>query len=686
VSYRELKDLPNGLVKASEPSNSGEVKDINFGGLTAPNMDTPVADTDGANKAYVDDATDGMVVADYRLKDGQVLIGKGDNKCMSADMISVDEYTSSIMSVAQSSTTPSNILITAQHTVGVVNGNSVVLSDMTESSYDGIYEVQNRTSISFEVTADFVGTATGTWSSVTGAITATTYNGVVLASDGQRYEYLNNSGIYEVVNFGGNVAADMATPVEDTDGANKAYVDTATEGTVVTNDTLTENYMILGASNNAIKVSTTANIDGSTLNAPTINADAYTLPSGDTTRTIGVASDMAGHLATDLEYSRFEAQISYAADDMLIQPYTLDKIFVIIFDDVNLRHDIQIYNLTTPADVSTAVLDSTIPNNEFVTEGMDISSDGMILFLCVDVLLSGESAPQAETSIRAYNLASPWTIAEITGSPDATLILSGEPTNFIFPSACKFSPDGLHLFALEKTTGVLAHFTTPDAFNLNTCVFLESYDFGTPYPADNYPNVSFRDDGRSLYLTSPSYLYEFKLLTPWMLSSITGSPVGRVIVGSLIPMAAVVPNLGLYLYILEVNASGAESAFIQRILPVYSPNIATEVLLRKRVEFSTSTHTGLLGVASIYAYRPSYASSRSLYIYDNVIERGSSDQVFMFTVVDETGMVSAANTLTVTSSVAIIAPSSFTVLRNAHGALTFYTDGTSLYAYCPIDV
>ncbi|MDX1372738.1 MAG: hypothetical protein R3321_09730, partial [Nitrososphaeraceae archaeon] len=52
MAEKKLNELPNGIVKSATATGSGEVTDINFGGLVAPNMADPVADTDGANKQW----------------------------------------------------------------------------------------------------------------------------------------------------------------------------------------------------------------------------------------------------------------------------------------------------------------------------------------------------------------------------------------------------------------------------------------------------------------------------------------------------------------------------------------------------------------------------------------------------------------------------------------------------------
>lgn len=54
MSTRMLNQLPNGIVKSSTAAQSGEVSDINFGGLTAAGMGNPVLSTDGVNKSYGD--------------------------------------------------------------------------------------------------------------------------------------------------------------------------------------------------------------------------------------------------------------------------------------------------------------------------------------------------------------------------------------------------------------------------------------------------------------------------------------------------------------------------------------------------------------------------------------------------------------------------------------------------------
>ena len=55
MSFRQLNELPDGIVKSSTPSSlSGRVLDINFGGETATGMGDPQNPTDGVNLQYAD--------------------------------------------------------------------------------------------------------------------------------------------------------------------------------------------------------------------------------------------------------------------------------------------------------------------------------------------------------------------------------------------------------------------------------------------------------------------------------------------------------------------------------------------------------------------------------------------------------------------------------------------------------
>jgi hypothetical protein len=134
VPYIKLMDLPNGLLKSADPSDSGEVIDINFGGLTAPNMATPVVDTDGANKVYVDDGDENSVKAPNNLVQHHLISGlDGALEVYSTD-VTVTPATNNV-SAASFNSVP---LSASQGNAYYLDGSGNYVTNLIADSYSGV--------------------------------------------------------------------------------------------------------------------------------------------------------------------------------------------------------------------------------------------------------------------------------------------------------------------------------------------------------------------------------------------------------------------------------------------------------------------------------------------------------------------------------------------------------------------
>ncbi len=176
------------------------------------------------------------------------------------------------------------------------------------------------------------------------------------------------------------------------------------------------------------------------------------------------------------------------------------------------------YTLSTPADVSTASLTTSISTpSQFSTTPDDIfmSSDGNKLLLTWNANLNGFGAIGLST---AYNLSSAqnvqgWLDVYETGSDDNT-------------NSNKFyiRPDGLKLYVIEYNDADqdIHEYTLTTPWEIGTATFDQAHDLG-----DNYYGIEFKPDGTKMYLTNydasytTSSIHEYTLSSPWNIGTKT---------------------------------------------------------------------------------------------------------------------------------------------------------------------
>ena len=99
MATRKLNELPNGIVKSATPVASGEVIDINMGGIAGGNAGTPVDPTDIVNKSYSDTKISGAGT----VVDGNLAIWDGTSGTALKDdpEITASEVVTSAATLAQ---------------------------------------------------------------------------------------------------------------------------------------------------------------------------------------------------------------------------------------------------------------------------------------------------------------------------------------------------------------------------------------------------------------------------------------------------------------------------------------------------------------------------------------------------------------------------------------------------------
>ena len=176
------------------------------------------------------------------------------------------------------------------------------------------------------------------------------------------------------------------------------------------------------------------------------------------------------------------------------------------------------YTLSTPADVSTASLTTSISTpSQFSNTPDDIfmSSDGNKLLLTWNTSLNGFGAIGLST---AYNLSS---TQNVQGWLDTYEIGSDDNTN---DHKFYIRPDGLKLYIVEYNDADqdIHEYTLTTPWEISTATYDQAYDLG-----DNYIGIEFKPDGTKMYLTNydasytTSSIHEYTLSSPWNIGTKT---------------------------------------------------------------------------------------------------------------------------------------------------------------------
>jgi sugar lactone lactonase YvrE len=148
----------------------------------------------------------------------------------------------------------------------------------------------------------------------------------------------------------------------------------------------------------------------------------------------------------------------------------------------------------------------------YITEphGLYFKPDGTRLFVIV-----------SDKYIRQYELSTPWDLSSYTYS--YLILLHNNSGNYY---GIYISPDGLHMYAVDSSTGRLEEYDLAEAWDIWDFSYADSYVYGGSTFSPVY-GCYFSENGEQLIMsgfnttTSKSALKKWNLTTPWDTSETT---------------------------------------------------------------------------------------------------------------------------------------------------------------------
>ena len=148
---------------------------------------------------------------------------------------------------------------------------------------------------------------------------------------------------------------------------------------------------------------------------------------------------------------------------------------------------VQEWALSTPWDVSTASFDQSfsVAGQESQPRGVHFSPDGSNMYV---VGTAGDGVDQ-------YELTTPWELSTASFVAFNALSVDVLSSYSIF-----FRPDGLRMFVVDGTTGIVAQYELTTAWSVATASYSKRFDLGDSTPS----GIFFRDDGLKMFLVGSS--------------------------------------------------------------------------------------------------------------------------------------------------------------------------------------
>ena len=186
--------------------------------------------------------------------------------------------------------------------------------------------------------------------------------------------------------------------------------------------------------------------------------------------------------------------------------------------------DINIYTLSTPWDVSTSVTSSVYSVSSLDTSPQDLwfSSDGLKMYFVGDT----------GNDVNEFTLGTPWDLSSATYI--AVFSVNSQEAS---PYGLTFSPDGVNMYIAGTTGDNVYQYVLGTPFAVTTSVYSQTFSF-TDY--ETAPNaIAFNNDGTRMYIlgTTGDDINEFRLSTPWDISTASFFSSGFTFTGESAPVA-----------------------------------------------------------------------------------------------------------------------------------------------------
>lgn len=330
----------------------------------------------------------------------------------------------------------------------------------------------------------------------------TTCQAVEFTSDG-KFLYLVDNANAEIVKFRLNIPWDISDinnlveleRLPTNNGVNKSLFILQTQ-----------DYMILAAQNQgSLSFTLGVEISGKSISG-TIETDNVNIISGGLVFEDGSTQGQAAIENTFL--GNLDTQI---VGPSFTPPTNARGVFITNYGNYMLitnitQNDVELYDLTTPKDISTGVFNSSIdttPTGLGFIESAWLNPHGDKVFVLTQ-----------NNGMLQYELSTPYDLSTADSGTNYTGTLSLQRDMYI-------RPDGKILYIIRENPDTLASYSLPEAWNMNGVSLIEQIDIQAVVTSSL--GVSFSPDGKFIYIADqgPQQIKQFRLPSPWNISDPT---------------------------------------------------------------------------------------------------------------------------------------------------------------------
>lgn len=161
------------------------------------------------------------------------------------------------------------------------------------------------------------------------------------------------------------------------------------------------------------------------------------------------------------------------------------------------------YNLSTPWDLSTASLDTSLSAGGSFTAGISFKPDGTQAFVM----------DNSNNRIRSYNLSTAWDLGTATAGSSTTSGIASNSTGVFI------GKDGTKMYVADNSNDTIDEFDLSTPWDVSTNSLNQSRDVSSQ--VSNLRDVAFSEDGTKMFITGSNYneVHEFDLSIAWDVST-----------------------------------------------------------------------------------------------------------------------------------------------------------------------